>query len=102
MSSRAIIGYENPDGKIQSIYVHYDGYPEGAGEILKDKFNTETKAKKLTADSDLRSLHCMEQYESKSEILDGQEFLDWSHTAYLYLWKNNKWNFFDRNQFISL
>ena len=102
MSSRAIIGYENPDGKIQSIFVHFDGYLEGAGEILKDKFNNETKAKKLTADSDLSSLHCMEKYESKSEPLTKQEFLDWSHTVYLYLWTNNKWNFFDRNQFISL
>lgn len=33
MSTSATISYERPDGKIRSIYCHWDGYIEGVGNL---------------------------------------------------------------------
>ena len=30
-----VIGIEQPNGKIQSTYGHYDGYPQHTGKLLK-------------------------------------------------------------------
>ena len=36
MSTRSRIGIELPSGQVRSIYVHYDGYPTGVGQDLKN------------------------------------------------------------------
>jgi len=42
MSTRAIIGYKNPNGKITGIYSHWDGYETGLGlNIMKFFPNTQ-------------------------------------------------------------
>ena len=37
MATRSRIGVELPNGKVKSVYCHWDGYPSGVGQDLKDK-----------------------------------------------------------------
>ena len=39
------IGIEQPNGKIQSTYGHYDGYPQHTGKLLKKFYNNPSKGK---------------------------------------------------------
>mgnify|MGYP001265250802 CR=1 FL=1 len=41
------IGIEQPNGKIQSTYGHYDGYPQHTGKLLKRFYNNPSKVKQL-------------------------------------------------------
>ena len=41
------IGIEQPNGKIQSTYGHYDGYPQHTGKLLKKFYNNPSKVKQL-------------------------------------------------------
>ena len=56
MSTRSAIGMEKKDGKVICIYCHFDGYPSGVGETLKNFYNSETKVKELIALGDISSL----------------------------------------------
>jgi len=56
MSTRSLIGIENPDGTIEAIYCHFDGYPENHGPILAGHYTTEEQVRKLIALGDLSSL----------------------------------------------
>ena len=57
MSTNARIGIENEDGSIDSIYLHWDGYAKhGAGETLRDHYNTESQVRELIALGDISSL----------------------------------------------
>lgn len=47
MSTRALISIEDAEKKCRSIYVHFDGYPSGAGRILIDHYNTRESAEAL-------------------------------------------------------
>lgn len=49
MATRSNIGYKTLDGKIRSIYAHWDGYPEHNGEMLRRHYNTDDKVKALVA-----------------------------------------------------
>lgn len=49
MSTRALISIEDADGKVRSSYLHFDGYPSGAGRILIDHYNTRESTKALLA-----------------------------------------------------
>ena len=40
---------EDADGKVRSSYLHFDGYPSGAGRILIDHYNTPESAEALLA-----------------------------------------------------
>lgn len=39
MATRSRISFERPDGKVRSIYCHWDGYPEHNGKILLENYN---------------------------------------------------------------
>jgi hypothetical protein len=52
----AIIGFTNPDGTIKSIILNADGYPDHAGEMLVDHFNTPELASRLIDGGNLRSI----------------------------------------------
>jgi len=56
MATRSRIGKLEKDGKIKSIYCHFDGYIDGVGEKLKDIYNTEEKIDKLLDLGDLSVL----------------------------------------------
>jgi hypothetical protein len=43
MSTNSFIGKLLPDGKIKSIYCHWDGKPSHNGKILKEHYTDETK-----------------------------------------------------------
>lgn len=44
MATRSTISVILPDGKVQSIYAHWDGYPSHNGRILKESYNSLDKA----------------------------------------------------------
>lgn len=56
MGTRSLIAIQNTDGSVESIYCHWDGYPSGNGQILRDHYKTETKVRKLLALGSLSSL----------------------------------------------
>lgn len=56
MSTRANVVMPNPSSPkcpIVSIYIHFEGYPEHTGEILKQNYNTTAKLEQLFSLGDL-------------------------------------------------
>ena len=56
MSTRSNIVIQAPDGKVMSIYCHYDGYPEHNGKMLLEHYDTTDKVSKLFEIGSIRSL----------------------------------------------
>ena len=56
MSTRSNIIRENEDGSFDSIYCHWDGYPENNGRILYEHYQDLAKLAELLALGDLSSL----------------------------------------------
>lgn len=56
MSTPAVIGYKREDGKIESIYVHWDGYLAYTGQILKHRYLGKQKIEALMNMGDLSML----------------------------------------------
>ena len=49
MSTHSLIGYQQEDGTISSVYCHMDGYPEYQLPILTAHYNTREKAIQLVS-----------------------------------------------------
>lgn len=47
MATNASIGIVVGNGEVKYIYCHYDGYPDGVGDILKTHYSDEGKVKQL-------------------------------------------------------
>ena len=47
MGTRSNIAYKKSDGKIVSMYCHYNGYPQYNGVMLHKHYNTKEKARGL-------------------------------------------------------
>ena len=47
MSTRSRIGVIRADGRIESIYCHFDGYPKGVGKILNENYQSQYKVNRL-------------------------------------------------------
>lgn len=56
MSTRATIACKQEDGRYAAIYLHFDGYLDHAGKVLKKFFDTADAAQALVAGGDLRSI----------------------------------------------
>jgi hypothetical protein len=56
MSTRSRIGIQNQDGSVNSIYCHFDGYPEGVGSTLQEHYSDRDKLQKLIELGDISSL----------------------------------------------
>lgn len=56
MSTHSRIGIELPDGHIESIYCHWDGYPSNNGRILFEHYQEPEKVLALIGLGDLSSL----------------------------------------------
>lgn len=56
MGTRAAIAIENLDGTIESVYCHWDGYPEHVGKTLLNHYSSEEKLRALLAEGDMSSL----------------------------------------------
>jgi len=47
MATRSRIAIEKPDGRVESIYCHWDGYPEYNGRILVENYRDHEKVQAL-------------------------------------------------------
>ena len=56
MSTRSVIGIMNNDNSVDSVYCHFDGYPEHTGYFLKKFFDTKEKVENLISNGDISSL----------------------------------------------
>lgn len=74
MSTRSRIGMEMPDGKIKSIYSHWDGYPSGVGAILEKHYKDPKKIEELLDLGDISSLGSF--YDEELSALDFKKLDD--------------------------
>ena len=65
MSTRSRIGIVNEDGKVVSIYCHWDGYPQNNGRILLESYTDPKKVKALISLGDISLLEA--EIEPKAE-----------------------------------
>jgi len=102
MATRGRIGILRPDGRVESIYNHYDSYPEGLGEVLK-RFKDQKEIDELIALGNRSGLYVDEDWRNDKEKLynepsrfynsedefynDDDEWID-----YKYLYKDGAWN----------
>ena len=58
MATRAaiIIEVKGKNHSYEGVYLHFDGYPEGAGQMLVDHYNTDAKVKELISYGGISSL----------------------------------------------
>ena len=56
MATRSRIGLVRPDGKVVSIYCHWDGYPSNNGLILLEHYTDAAKVESLISLGDISSL----------------------------------------------
>ena len=56
MSTRSVIGILQDDKSVNSVYCHFDGYPEHTGYFLKKFFDTTEKVNNLISNGDISSL----------------------------------------------
>ena len=58
MATRAAIIMEvkGKDHSYEGVYLHFDGYPEGAGQVLVDHYDTDAKVKELISHGGISSL----------------------------------------------
>jgi hypothetical protein len=56
MATRSNIAYKTPEGKIRSIYAHWDGYPAHNGEMLRRYYKDFDKIVSLVSNGQLSIL----------------------------------------------
>ena len=58
MATRAAIVMEvkGKDHSYEGVYLHFDGYPEGAGQMLVDHYDNDAKVKNLISHGGISSL----------------------------------------------
>jgi hypothetical protein len=101
MSTRATIACANEDGTFQATYLHYDGYPEFAGVILNQRFNSIEKVSALLAGGELRSLtseaggpEYLARARPPKHVCDTRSLLEFACNCdanYLYVFQNQTW-----------
>lgn len=82
MSTRSRIGIirEKPEGKapiVESIYCHFDGYPEGVGKTLLEHWTDPEKVNELMAQGDLSAL---------GSVIGEDQGTDWFDKRHSVLW----------------
>ena len=125
MGTHARIGKLLPDGKVRSIYCHYDGYVSGGvGEDLSTHYQDESKVDALLDLGNLsgigkeigekqdfndftkQNVHwCLAygrdrgQKDQEASLTESEEeYLKDGDYPYIYLYKNGEWSFKDMNQ----
>jgi hypothetical protein len=56
MATRSFICKKNPDGTVNGVYCHWDGYPRGVGSVLRQHYTDPAKVDALLALGALSSL----------------------------------------------
>ena len=81
MATRSNIAYRTPDGRIVSIYCHWDGYPENNGKILAEHYTDSIKIAELVGLGGISSLrpeigekHPFSKFECKEDEYDGAAY----------------------------
>ncbi|MCX7592417.1 MAG: hypothetical protein N2235_01405 [Fischerella sp.] len=107
MSTRSNILYQLPNGQVQVIYCHFDGYPEHMRPVLKGYYATEQEVRDLVALGDLSvcdhpkdtiAYHRDRGRELNIVVYDSLESLDADDLEeYAYLFKNGEWYWNDWN-----
>lgn len=115
MSTRSSIAVQQ-DGKVKSVYCHFDGYPSHNGKMLLENYNSQEKADAIVALGDMsclyESIECPEGHsyknnkegysvfykrdrgESDVDALDCatyEEALEKNHQDYNYFWDGKEW-----------
>ena len=117
MATRSNIAYKTPEGKIRSVYCHWDGYPAHNGEMLVRYYQQARKIAQLVELGQISSLdqdvfptpnsgHSFDSPEEGVTVFYGrdrgetmvgtQEFEDipsWidNMEEYAYLWNGQEW-----------
>ena len=115
MATRSNIAYRTAEGKIRSVYCHWDGYPAHNGEMLTRYYSDLDKVRQLIALGSLSSLRpeigdtqdfddrstqkdewCLAYHRDRGEQLSIQEYDDipsWidDMEEYAYLYTENGW-----------
>jgi hypothetical protein len=106
MATRGQIAYLANPNTINTIYVHYDAYPEALGKTLNTIFNSESDAESLVMDgNDIRFIDndgTVDRFDKGSyKVIKGEEPEElfsnlYSHSDraaadYVYVWLEDKW-----------
>lgn len=116
MSTRSNIAILQEDGKVKSIYVHFDGYPSGVGKNLFNHYKDKSKVEELINLGDCSAVyenvkptegeaHSYERTAKNVTIAYGRDRKEYDTDAqeidslqnykpdndYAYLFKENKW-----------
>jgi len=115
MATRSNIAYKTAEGKIRSVYCHWDGYPAHNGEMLRRHYTDQAKIEALIELGSLSSLRpeigskqdfddrksqnedwCLAYHRDRGEELSIQEYEDipeWisEMEEYAYLWNGKEW-----------
>lgn len=112
MATRSLIGILTKSNTVESVYCHFDGYPEGVGARLARYYTTAEKAENLlsfgnisslgvtTADTVFYSRDRNESLENnKARTSFGftqyQEQAKGSGCEYAYIFRNGEWEVID-------
>jgi len=105
MSTNAQIGIMQDNGKILAVYLHWDGYPDHAGKILNEFYNTPEKIYELLQMGEISSIapsidECefymrdRGQKDCVHQVYSSEEW--WKQSCggyyYYYLFKDGKWH----------
>lgn len=103
MSTRSRVGIKEKDGTIRSVYVHFDGYVAGVGEILYEPYQDADKIEQLINLGDMSSIDSeiekCDPYTKRGEDLniaeDTVESFNRNWTCcgeeYVYLYTDGRW-----------
>lgn len=90
MATRSTIGMQTPDG-IRAVYCHWDGYPEGVGQTLKDHYKEAIAISNLLDRGDLSALENTPEmsvaYADRGEELkihtfkNTDDWIDWANNC---------------------
>ena len=119
MSTRSRIGYILSDGSVESVYHHFDGYPEWLGVKLVNDFANKYAVRYLMSLGDISSLESYHDWNSnklnepiiRTYAQRGEDCPSMFHRTeasfhasmensdceYSYLWKDNEWHCYTRS-----
>ena len=93
MSTNALIGIVNKDNSLTTSYVHYDGYPEGVGDMLLSSYNEETVARKISELGYMSSLQTTYQNTIDDSVhVDGEDPIEFENVLAMELYMQNHIN----------
>jgi hypothetical protein len=98
MATRSYIGFLDGD-TVHYVYCHFDGYPEGVGQILQNHYTDIDKIKQLISRGDLSSLDITPEssiaYVDRGDDWNIRETPPYAYksvmVSYIYLFKDSEW-----------